>query len=343
MSANIALLYTGGTIGMAEDPTSKMLVPLDFEHLNTQIPELDKLNVSITVFQMWEPLDSSDVQPKHWLELAQKIAAEYDNYDGFVILHGTDTMAYTASALSFLFQNLSKPIVLTGSQLPIGVLRTDGKENLISAIEIAAATKEGSPMVPEVCIYFEYKLLRGNRSKKVSTEHFDAFKSPNYPALAEAGVHIQYKEQYISRDHFGTFGSRNQLSERVMGLKLFPGFDANIIRTLNDSNQYDALILQGFGAGNVGTSHALHKELERWTQSGKILAIGSQCVYGSIYLNAYASSANLADMGAVDTHDQTFESSICKMMVSLGNSATLSEARNKFAGNWAGEHSASTA
>lgn len=334
---NIALLYTGGTIGMKEDVQSKRLVPLDFDHLHAQIPELEKLEVEISFYQLWEPIDSSDIQPKHWQILADKIAELYDAYDGFVILHGTDTMAYTASALSFMLQNLSKPVILTGSQLPIGVLRTDGKENIISAIEIAAAKINGKARVPEVCIYFEYKLIRGNRAVKLSTEHFDAFKSPNYPALAEAGVDITYQDHYIDNSRFGNLNCLRGISPRVGVIKLFPGFQSEIIDEYLRLDLYDALILEAFGTGNIGAKEELLGALERWCRSGKLLINATQCVYGSTYMDKYASSANLSKIGALESKDMTFEAILCKLMISLGNSENIEEARNKFTGNWAGE------
>ncbi|MGB0167357.1 MAG: asparaginase [Luteibaculum sp.] len=337
MTPKIALLYTGGTIGMSQDPATKKLVPLNFEHLNKQIPELDRLEVDIVVHELWQAIDSSDFRPAHWLKLANKVVELYDQYDGFVILHGTDTMAYTASALSFLLQNLGKPVILTGSQLPIGVLRTDGKENIISAIEIAAAKKNGLPIVPEVCIYFEYKLLRGNRSTKISTEHFDAFKSPNYPVLAEAGVNITYFEEHINQSYFGKVKALQNVSNRVISLKLFPGINPEIISLYRKSDFHDALILEGFGTGNTGTNEELLKELEQWCYSGKLLAVTSQCVFGSIYLDKYASSARLSDLGALNTQDETFESIVTKLMIALGNSESLEEAGKKYSASWSGE------
>lgn len=322
---------------MTEDPTSKRLVPLDFEHIHQQIPELGKIEADISFHQLWDPIDSSDIQPKHWKALVEKISELYYEVDGFVVLHGTDTMAYTASALSFMLQNLSKPVILTGSQLPIGVLRTDGKENIISSIEIASALRNGKPVVPEVCIYFEYKLLRGNRATKLSTEHFDAFKSPNYPELAEAGVDIQYKHHYIDSGRFGKLNCLKEVSTRVGQIRLFPGFDAELISALLKNDLYDALIVASYGTGNIGKEAPITKALEQWCAAGKILINSTQCVYGSTYMDKYESSANLREIGAIESYDMTFEACVTKAMICLGNSSSLSEAKQRFCGNWAGE------
>ncbi|TXC78954.1 asparaginase [Luteibaculum oceani] len=337
MTSKIALLYTGGTIGMSEDSLSKRLVPVDFGHLFDQIPELKKLEVDISFYQLWEPIDSSDMQPHHWVILAEKVEELYQDYDGFVILHGTDTMAYTASALSFMLKNLSKPVILTGSQLPIGTLRTDGKENIISAVEIAAAKENGKPVVPEVCIYFEYKLLRGNRSSKLSTEHFDAFKSPNYPALAEAGVKITYNYPYIDTQRFGNLELATRFSNRVSSFKLYPGFDARIIDHLLEADLSDAIIIEGYGSGNIGKHQQLRSVLQKWVDAEKLLLVSSQCVLGSVFLEKYESGAGLKALNAISTEDLTFEASLTKIMLALGSSENAKEAGQKFKGNWAGE------
>jgi len=247
------MIYTGGTIGMVRDPQDGQLYPFGFDFLLEQVPELQQLQVDIDTKQLSRIIDSSDMRPSMWIELVGLIAHHYADYDGFVILHGTDTLAYTASALSFMIESLDKPIILTGSQLPIGTIRTDGKENLITAIEIAAATQHGLPVVPEVAVYFEYRLMRGNRVSKYSAEHFDAFHSPNYPALAEAGTDIEYNYPYIRMASPEATAFHKRMDEGVAVLKLFPGISENTVNAILKS-EAKGIILETFGAGNGPTS-----------------------------------------------------------------------------------------
>src|SRR4051812_42444786 len=245
MKSKVLLIYTGGTIGMMQDSKTGQLKPFDFKHLTEQIPELNKFDVSLSSVSFKKPIDSSDMDPMVWLEIATIIEKNYAKHDGFVILHGSDTMSFTASALSFILQDLNKPVILTGSQLPIGTIRTDGKENLITAIEIAAAKeKKGKAVIQEVCIYFEYKLYRGNRTFKYNSEHFDAFKSPNYPFLAEAGVEIQYNERALLKQNTKALKVHTELDNSILVLKLFPGLNEKITSSLINLKGIKAIILE---------------------------------------------------------------------------------------------------
>ena len=251
--ASILLIYTGGTIGMIQDASTGHLRPFNFDALTDQIPELKKFGVQLDSYSFKTPIDSSDMQPEIWVQIANLIKANYKKYDGFVILHGSDTMAYTASALSFMLEDLAKPVILTGSQLPIGIIRTDGKENLITAIEIAASSANGKPLVPEVCIYFEYRLYRGNRTHKFNAEHFDAFKSHNYPDLAEAGVNIKYNFNYISKASKSGLKVHTSLNTNIAILKVFPGIQPKLVDANLGIKKLEGLVLETFGEGNCTT------------------------------------------------------------------------------------------
>src|SRR6218665_1677860 len=247
--SSVLLIYTGGTIGMMHDARSGELKPFDFKSLTQQIPELNKFDIRLSSISFKKPIDSSNMHPEVWVELAEIIESRYAEFDGFVILHGSDTMSFTASALSFMLENLKKPVVLTGSQLPIGIIRTDGKENLITAIEIAGAREKNKPVITEVCIYFEYKLYRGNRTFKYNSQHFDAFKSPNYPALAEAGVHIDYNKTARWKAPAKTLKVHTRLDNDIAVLKLFPGISKKITSSIINTPGIKAIILETFGAG----------------------------------------------------------------------------------------------
>lgn len=322
---------------MAEDPASGALIPLDFEHLSMQIPELKKFDIELAVISFEKPIDSSNMQPETWVKLAELIAENYQQHDGFVILHGTDTMAYTASALSFMLVNLNKPVILTGSQLPINTIRTDGKENLLTAIEIAASQENGQALVPEVAIYFEFQLLRGNRTRKYNTEHFDAFQSPNYPRLAEAGIHINYNQSAIRRVSGGALSLRTAIDPNVFILKLFPGIPAKIIETLTNSPELKGLVLETFGAGNAMTDPGFVASMEKLIKRGVPVLNITQCYGGTVMLGRYETSVDLKRIGVLSGDDITTESAVTKMMLLLGEGLTGAALNTALEANLAGE------
>ncbi len=312
---------------MVKDPSTGLLRPLDFTHLLNQIPELNQFHLIIDTRTFDPVIDSSEIQPPLWHKLADMITRQYDNYDGFVILHGTDTMAYTASALSFMLQGLSKPVILTGSQLPIGTLRTDGKENLISSLEIAAAVNEkGEPVVPEVSVYFEYKLFRGNRTTKYSAETFNAFQSPNYPLLAETGVHIHYNHTAILQyrpQH--SIRLRKALSTNIIFLKVFPGLPDHLVRLICEQPDLGGIILETYGAGNAPTRQAFLDPLRRFVDRGGIILNISQCSAGMVDMNQYETGKKLQEAGVTGGRDLTKEAALTKMMLALGQDSSPEE------------------
>lgn len=312
---SILIIYTGGTIGMVNDPVTGSLVPVNFSDISDQVPELKKFGYNLRSVSFDPVLDSSNVEPVNWLKMADAIEKNYSKFDGFVILHGTDTMAYSASALSFMLENLEKPVIFTGSQLPIGVLRTDGKENLITAIEIAAARNNGLPMVPEVCIYFDNKLMRGNRTTKISAEHFDAFDSPNFPPLAEAGLHIKFNQNLIRypvirRD----LAVHTNFSTDVAVLKLFPGISQNFVRAVIHTKGLKAIILETFGAGNAPTYKWFIDELSGFITKGGLILNVTQCHGGTVEMGLYETSRELLNSGVLSGKDITSEASVTKLM-----------------------------
>jgi len=322
MATKLLLIYTGGTIGMAEDPLTGVLKPVDFDHLMAQIPELKRFNYQIDTHSFSDPIDSSNMAPEVWGELAKLIAHNYNSYDGFVVLHGSDTMAYTASALSFMLKNLGKPVVLTGSQLPIGMIRTDGKENLITAIEIAAAQKDGYPTVPEVSIYFEYQLYRGNRTKKISATHFEAFDSPNYPVLAQAGIDIAFNTDDIMVSSKKKLELCTTFGTNITVLKLFPGITQATVNQILGSETAQVVIIESYGSGNMPTYDWFIAELEVAASSGKHLINITQCLRGSVTQGAYETSALLNKAGVISGLDMTLETALCKAMYLLGQKST---------------------
>lgn len=321
---SILLIYTGGTIGMIQDPVTHALKPFSLEHLIATVPELERFNFNIHSSSFETPIDSSDATPNLWVKLAQIIEEHHDQYDGFVILHGTDTMAYTASALSFALQNLSKPVILTGSQLPIGMLRTDGKENLISSIEIAAIySNHVGQKRGEVCVYFDGQLFRGNRTIKSSTQHFEAFESPNYPSLAEVGVNVDFEPDHFIANHQGKFSVSTQFSNRVGVIHLFPGLSNETLQALFAVNENEGYILRTYGSGNAPTHPDFLKLLEEQVGKGKLILNITQCDRGTVNQGKYASSSMLENIGIIGGRDMTFEAGITKLMYLLGNQKDL--------------------
>jgi L-asparaginase len=316
---SILIIYTGGTIGMVHDPETGSLVPIDFRHITDHVPELRKFGYDLHSVSFNPVKDSSNIDPDVWIKMAEIIEHSYDDFDGFVVLHGTDTMAYTASALSFMLENLSKPVILTGSQLPIGLLRTDGRENLITAIDIAAAMENGNPSVPEVCIYFDNKLTRGNRTTKMSAEHFDAFYSPNYSPLAEVGLHLRYFRnliRYPQKDK--ELIVHKSFDTNVAILKLFPGINRKLIKAILKTEGLRGLIMETFGSGNAPTYQWFLDDLKQFIDGGGIILNVTQCHGGSVEMGLYETSRQMLAAGVVSGKDITSEASVTKLMFLLG-------------------------
>lgn len=313
----ILIIYTGGTIGMVNDAKTGTLIPFDFEQIQENVPELARLDYQLSVHSFNPILDSSNMNPAIWKELAELIREKYDEFDGFVILHGSDTMSFTAAALSFMLQNLAKTVVLTGSQLPIGEIRTDAKENLITALEIAATKKDGKAMVPEVCVYFDYQLFRGNRSIKNNSEKFEAFSSPNYPILAEAGVNLDFFPNYILPIPTQPFQIHTQFNANIGVLKIYPGITENAVKAITES-AVSAIVLEAFGSGNTTTAEWFINCLQAAITQGKIIVDISQCKGGSVQLGMYETSRKLQQMGILSGYDMTFEATVTKLMYLMG-------------------------
>lgn len=334
---SILLIYTGGTIGMVQNLETGALKPFNFDNVYEQLPILKKFGFQIDSVSFDPIIDSSDMQPKHWLEMARLINDNYLDYDGFVILHGSDTMSHTASALSFILGNLSKPVIITGSQLPLGVLRTDGRENLISAIEIAASKDDDTPIVPEVAIYFEYKLYRGNRTYKFHAENFNAFISGNYPILAESGVNLRFYPERILKPRFKKLKLRTKIDDNVAILKLFPGMSMNFIDAVLNTKDLRAVVLETFGSGNASLDFDFISRLKQAIDRGIIIVNISQCIAGKVEMGKYETSESLQKIGVLSGYDMTTSSAVTKLMVILGEYDNADKVKQEFKKDWAGE------
>ncbi len=335
---NILIIYTGGTIGMVKDYKTNSLLPFDFNNLRKRIPELNQLDCNIKTITFKKPIDSSNINPKYWIKIVTIIEENYEKSDGFVVLSGSDTMAYTSSALSFMFENLTKPIIFTGSQLPIGDLRTDAKENVITAIQIASARKNNKPIINEVCLYFEYKLYRANRTTKLNAEHFDAFNSPNFPHLAESGVHLKFQKHLLIKIKSNkTLKIRKKLNENIVILKLFPGISLKVIETILNIKNLKGVVLETYGSGNAPTDKKFILLLKKAIKKGIKIVDVTQCIGGSVILGQYETSIQLKKIGIISGKDITTEAAIAKMMYLLGENLKNKEFKKIFEKSLRGE------
>lgn len=338
-NAKVLLIYTGGTIGMIENPRTGVLESFDFNHLQKHVPELKRFRFRIDNIQFDPPIDSSDMELSGWRKLVRIIEENYERYDGFVILHGTDTMAYTASALSFMLENLRKPVILTGSQLPIGKLRTDGKENLITALEIAVdKDSAGSALVPEVCIFFQNNLFRGNRTTKIHAENFKAFNSFNYPTLAEAGIHIKYERSLIlPLVPDKAFRVHYLLDPNVVVLTLFPGISPHIVKTVLSIPELRGVVMKSYGMGNSPGQPWLLETLREAVDRGVVIVNITQCASGTVIMDRYLSGSRLLEAGIIPGHDMTTEAAVTKLMFLLGHEKETEQVKLRMAQSVAGE------
>ncbi|MGV6844923.1 MAG: asparaginase [Lutibacter sp.] len=335
---SILLIYTGGTIGMFKDYKTGALKNFNFNKLLKHIPEINQLNCKVSSVSFENPIDSSNMNPTEWIKIVEIIEENYQKFDGFVVLHGSDTMAYTASAISFMFENLTKPIIFTGSQLPIGDLRTDAKENLITSIEIAAAQENNEPVLNEVGLYFEYKLYRANRTTKINAEYFEAFSSPNLMPLAISGVHLKFNKQLLlKKPEVQEIKIRKNLNSHIVVLKIFPGISEYVVKNILAIPKLQGIILETYGSGNALTNDWFIKALKQAIQNSIPIVNVTQCASGSVIMGQYETSVELKEIGVISGNDITTESAIAKMMYLLGEKCTQDEFKVFFEQSLRGE------